>query len=389
MNLDSIIFELSLIVVGAAALGTLFLYARQPIVIAYVAIGFAAGPNGLGVIRSTDHIEEIAHFGVILLLFLIGLNLQPLKFLKLFRKTALLTFGTSVVFGSLSLLFALLFLRYDLHSAALFGAAMMFSSTVVGLKLVPTTTLHHKRTGEIMTSILLLQDVLAILVILFVTGEKSDHILMTFAVLAGRFALLCLLSFIGVRYVMVPLLRRFDVVQEYAFVATLGWCMLWAEAAHALGLSYEMGAFVAGLSIASCQIALVIAEHLKPLREFFLILFFFAIGAELDFRIAPRLLFLALVFGVILVPLKAGVFRFAFRKSGESLGLSRELSVRLAQSSEFSLLVVFAALSVGVLSAERAMVVQLATITTFILSTYWVVLKYPTPISTRTTLRQD
>lgn len=388
MNLESIIFELSLIIVGATVLGTLFLYARQPILIAYIAVGFASGPNGFALIRSTKHIEEIAHFGVILLLFLIGLNLQPLKFLHLFRKTAVLTFGTSAVFGGVSLLFALM-LDYDIHSAAIFGAAMMFSSTVVGLKLVPTTALHHQRTGEIMTSILLLQDVLAILVILFITGEKNGHVLMTFAMLAGKFALLCLLSFAGVRYVMVPLLRKFDVVQEYTFVATLGWCLLWAETAHVLGLSYEMGAFLAGLSIASSPVALVIAEHLKPLREFFLILFFFAIGAELDVRLASSLLVPAIVFGMLLVPLKAWVFHFAFLKSGESAELSRELSVRLGQSSEFSLLVVFAALSAGVLSAEKAMVVQIATITTFIFSTYWVVLKYPTPISTNSGLRRD
>jgi Kef-type K+ transport system membrane component KefB len=388
MDLDNIIFELSVILVGAAALGTLFLYAKQPIVIAYIAIGFAVGPNGLALIQSTDHIEKIAHFGVILLLFLVGLNLQPQRLLHLFRKTVLLTCGTSMVFGCVSFLFALL-LRFDVHSAILFGAAMMFSSTVVGLKLVPTTALHHKRTGEVMTSVLLLQDVLAILVILLVTGEKSDNVLMTFAILAGKFLILSVLSFAAVRYVMVPLLRRFDVVQEYTFVATLGWCLLWAEVAHILGLSYEMGAFAAGLSIASCRVALVIAEHLKPLREFFLILFFFAVGAELNFRLDPRLIVSALLFGAILVPLKASVFHLAFRKSGESPELSRELAVRLAQSSEFSLLVVFAALSIGVLSAERAMVVHITTIVTFIISTYWTVMRYATPISTRVALRGD
>ena len=388
MNLDSIIFELSVIIVGAAALGTLFLYAKQPILIAYIAIGFAVGPNGLAFIPSIDHIEKIAHFGVILLLFLIGLNLQPLKLLRIFRRTALLTFGTSMVFGGATFLFALL-LKFDAHSAALFGAAMMFSSTVVGLKLVPTTTLHHKRTGEVMTGVLLLQDVLAILVILLVTGEKSDHVLLTFATLTGKFGILCLLSFVGVRYVIVPLLKRFDAIQEYTFVVTLGWCLLWAEAAHILGLSYEMGAFIAGLSIASCQVALVIAEHLKPLREFFLILFFFAVGAELNFRLDPWLIISALLFGAILVPLKAAMFRFAFRKSGESPELSRELAVRLAQSSEFSLLVVFAALSIGVLSTDRAMVIQITTIVTFIISTYWTVLRYPTPISISDELRRD
>lgn len=388
MNLDSIIFDLSVIIIGAAVLGTMFLYARQPIIIAYIAIGVVIGPSGFGLIERTDYIQQISQFGVILLLFLIGLNLQPGKLMRLFKETSLLTLSTSLSFALLSFLFALL-IGFDLYSALLFGAAMMFSSTVIGLKLIPTTTLHHKRTGEIMTSVLLIQDVLAILVILFITGEQSDNMLLTYIILIVKFVVLCLLSFAGVRYVMTPLLEKFDVIQEYTFLATLAWCLLWAEVAHTLGLSYELGAFVAGLSIASCTVALVIAEHLKPLREFFLILFFFAVGAGLSFEIEPRLIISAILFGVLLVPLKAWIFRFTFRWAGESKNLSTELAVRLAQSSEFSLLVVFAALSMGVLSADKAMFIQVATIVSFVVSTYWVVLKHPTTISGDAKLRQD
>lgn len=388
MNPDSIIFELSVIIVGAAILGTLFLYAKQPIIIAYIAIGIAAGPSGLGLINQTEHIEQISHLGIVLLLFLIGLNLQPAKLVGLIQKTSLLTYSTSLLFGLVSTVFSLL-LGFDLQGALLFGAAMMFSSTVVGLKLIPTTALHHKHAGEMMISVLLLQDILAVLIIIFIAGETGDNVLISFAMLAAKFALLCLLAFGGVKYVMIPLLTKFDVVQEYTFLATLGWCLLWAETAHLMGLSYEIGAFVAGLSIASCVVAIAIAEHLKPLREFFLILFFFAVGSNLDFSIDMTLLVAAVVFGALLVPLKAFVFRFAFKQSGETEKLSKELSVRLAQSSEFSLLVAFSALSMGLLAKEQAMVIQLATITTFIVSTYWVFLKYPTPISESAALRRD
>jgi Kef-type K+ transport system membrane component KefB len=388
MNVDSIIFELSAIIVGAAVLGTMFLYAKQPIIVAYIAIGVAIGPSGFELIHRVDHIEQISHFGVILLLFMIGLNLQPGKLVGLFKKTSLLTFGTSSVFGLVSCIFALL-LDFDLYSAVLFGASMMFSSTVVGLKLIPTTTLHHRHTGEIMTSVLLLQDVLAILVILFITGEQSDHVLLTFLFLIGKFIVVCLAAFLGVRFIMTPLLMKFDVIQEYTFLATLAWCLLWAEIANSLGLSYELGAFVAGLSIASCNVALIIAEHLKPLREFFLILFFFAVGAGLNLNIDIKLLLGAVIFGAALVPFKAWVFRLAFRWAGEPPRLATELSARLGQSSEFSLLVAFAALSMGVLSSEKAMVIQLATIVSFVVSTYWVVSKHPTTIAGNSELRQD
>jgi Kef-type K+ transport system membrane component KefB len=240
-----------------------------------------------------------------------------------------------------------------------------------------------------MTGVLLLQDVLAIMVILLVAGEKSDHVWLTFMMLAAKLVALCLLSFLGVRFLVLPLLRRFDTVQEYTFIVTLGWCLLWARVAGILGLSEEMGAFVAGLSIASCPVAIVIAEHLKPLREFFLILFFFTVGARLDFRLDPHLIVSAMLFGAALVPLKAFAYRFAFRRAGESPQLSGELAVRLAQSSEFSLLVALAALASGSLSHENAMVIQIATIATFVISTYWTVMRYPTPISTSAALRQD
>ncbi len=388
MNVSSIIFELCVIVVGAAALGTIFLYAKQPIIIAYIAIGIIVGPSGLSVIKEIDHIEQIARIGVVLMLFLIGLHLQPRKLIKLFKKTSLLTLATSIIFGGTSFLFAIM-LNFSTRSALVLGAAMMFSSTIVSLKLIPTTTLHHKRTGEIMTSVLLLQDMLAIIVILFLAGEQSDHMALGFMMLIAKFVLMCLLSFMGVRFVMIPLLTKFSVVQEYTFIATLAWCLLWAEAAHVFGLSYEMGAFVAGISIASCPIALVIAEHLKPLREFFLILFFFAVGARLDLHLDPKLLIGGIALGVLLVPLKAVIFNVSFRKTGETPELSKELSVRLAQTSEFSLLVAFAAISLGILSSEEAMVIQVATIVTFVISTYWVVMKHPTPISGSSKLRRD
>lgn len=388
MYLDSLIFQLSSIIIGAAVLGTLFLYARQPIIIAYIAIGVMIGPSGYGLITQTAQIEQISHFGIILLLFLIGLNLQPGKLFGLFRKTSPLTLGTSAVFALTAFVFALL-MSIQFDDALIFAAAMMFSSTVISLKLIPTTTLHHKRKGEIMTSILLIQDILAIIVILFITGEKGDSTLITFAILSFKFIGLSVSAFLGVKYIMTPLLMKFDVIQEYTFLATLAWCLLWAEAGYLLGLSYELGAFVAGLSIASCRVALIIAEHLKPLREFFLILFFFAVGAELNLNMDLTILISAIVFGIILVPLKAVVFKQAFRWSGESPELSQELAVRLSQSSEFSLLVAFSALSMELLSKDTAMILQVATITSFIISTYWVVMKYPTTIASNVRLNQD
>jgi Kef-type K+ transport system membrane component KefB len=136
-------------------------------------------------------------------------------------------------------------------------------------------------------------------------------------------------------------------------------------------------------------VALVIAEHLKPLREFFLILFFFSIGAKLEFPVPSWILLSSLLLGGALIFLKTYVFRHAFLLIGESNKLAKELGIRLSQASEFSILIAFSALLSGVLSAEGALFLQLTTIVTFVGSTYWVVLRYPTPVSAGPDLRQD
>lgn len=388
MIAEGILFELSAIIVGAALLGTVFLYARQPVILAYIALGIIIGPEGLGLIGRAESIERMAHLGVVLLLFILGLNLQPARLIKLFSKTFLLTLSTSLLFAVVSAGFALT-IGLSPGNALVFGAAMMFSSTVISLKLIPTTTLHHRHTGEVMTSVLLLQDILAIIVILSITGDQNESVLATFVLLLLKLAALWLAAYLGVRYLLIPLLSKFDTVQEYTFVATLAWCLLWAESAHMLGLSYETGAFVAGISIASHNVSLLVAENLKPLREFFLIMFFFAMGAKLDLHMPVELVFAATLFGSALVLLKTWIFRFAFNLSGEKPRLSRELAARLGQSSEFSLLVAFSALSAGLLTDQAMNIIQVTTIVTFILSTYWVVLKYPTPISGSAILRRD
>lgn len=388
INLAPLIFELCLIVISAAVLGTLFLYARQPIILAYIAAGMLIGPHGLKWIPSSEHIAQFGNLGVILLLFLIGLSLQPKKLLQLFKQSSIITLGTCCIFFLITLIFALA-IQFPFQDALIIGAALMFSSTVIGLKLIPTTTLHHKRTGEVMTSILLAQDILAICVIIFLSIGEGNAMLVAFIMMLLKFVALGTLAFLGVRHVILPLFRRFDVIQEYSFVTTLAWCLLWAELSHQIGLSYESGAFIAGISIAVSRVSMTISVHLKPLREFFLILFFFALGAKMDLSESSLYSLLGIIFGALLVAVKAWIFSKALHLADNRPCMNWELSARLSQASEFSFLVVYAAMNAGLISTQASMFVQTATMTTFIISTYWVVKRYPTPISLNSDLRQD
>jgi len=386
--LDHIILQFVLIYAGAALFATLFLYLRQPIILAYIVLGMFVGPKGLGLINDAEQIEQLAHIGIILLLFLIGLNFQPVKLVGLLGRIGIVTLATCFIFMLLSMAAASA-LGYPLIDSLIIGAALMFSSTIVSLKLIPTTQLHHHHVGEVMISVLLLQDVIAIVLIVLVTEGGIDNIAISVALLLLKLLVLSVMSFVVVRFVITKLFLKFDVIKEHTFVMALGWGLFVAGAAEMLGLSFEMGAFIAGVSLATVPIALVIAEDLKPLRDFFLILFFFSIGAEFDLVVSKQLIIPGLIITALLIVAKPLIFKWGFKAIGEKPQNSAELGVRLGQASEFSLLIAFSALASGLIEERSSYLIKLVVVLTFVASTYWVVNAYPTPISYKSDQRKD
>ncbi len=388
MDFQNIIFQFVLIFAGAAIFATAFLYLKQPVILAYIGFGIVAGPWGLGLIKEPGHIEELSHIGVILLLYLLGINLKPDRLYHLFSKTAVVTLLTSLVFLVMTASAAIAF-GFGFVESAIIGAALMFSSTIISLKLIPTTALHHRHTGEMMISVLLMQDVIAILLIVLLTGGQGDNVGSAIAMLFVKLIVLAAVAYGLVRYVINNLFLRFDIIQEYTFLLALGWGMLGAGVAQGIGLSYEMGAFIAGVAFASSPVSMVIAEQLKPLRDFFLILFFFSIGAQFNFLVTQQVLLAGIVISIMIVLVKPFVFKQGFQLIGEDKKFSTELGARLGQGSEFSLLVSYSALAAGLIDLRASYLIQMVVIITFVLSTYWVVYRYRTPISSTAKNRMD
>jgi len=386
---QDIIFTIFLIFTGGAVLATFALYARQALLVAYILLGVLLGPSVLGLVDDPELIGDISHAGIMFLLFLMGLELNPVEFVQLMRKTVMVTLASSLIFWCGGAVLAMLFGFTSLESL-LIGAAMIFSSTIIGVKLLPTTVLHHQRTGEIIISILLLQDFLAILILLFLEGSGAwIHPLLEFAMPALALPLLVGTATLAVRYVLLPLLHRFDSFHEYILLLAIGWCLGMAEAAAALGISHEIGAFVGGVTLASRPISQYMSINLKPLRDFFLVMFFFSLGAGFDLQMVGTVIFPALMFAVLTMLGKPPVFGFLLRKSGETGLRAREVGVRIGQLSEFSLLIAVLALQQGKIGIEASYLIQLATLLTFFASTYMVIFRYPTPIAISAELRRD
>lgn len=389
MQHDSIVFTIFLIFAGAAVLATLALYARQSLLVAYIVLGAALGPWGAGLVSDAALVGDIASFGIVFLLFLLGLNLQPQELLRMVKKTTLVTIGSTLIFALLGGTVALAF-GFTPLEALLVGGAATFSSTIVGLKLLPTTVLHHQRMGEVIVSILLLQDLVAIVLLVVLQGVSVDASpMLEMLRLLAALPLLVAFAWAFERWVLFRLIRKFDKIGEYIFLAAIGWCLGMAELAAAAGLSHEIGAFIAGVTLASSPIALYIAESLKPLRDFFLVLFFFSLGAGFDLDMVPQVALPAALLALLMLALKPPVFRWLLVRSGEAPGRSREIGFRLGQMSEFSLLLAVLAVEHGAIGQQASYLIQLATLVTFLVSSYLVVLRFPTPIAVSDALRRD
>ncbi len=387
----NIVFSFFLIFSGALLLATFALYTRQPLIIAYIALGAIVGPYALGWIENADMLSGMSTIGIIFLLFLLGLDMQPMALLSVLRSATLAGLLSSLAFFIIGYVSAWIFDFSQLDSVII-GLAMMFSSTIIGLKLLPTTVLHHKHVGELMVGLLLIQDMIAIstLIILGVLAtqqneQSSQLIWLPFVSLP----LLVAVSFLCVKYLLLPLMQKFDRFQEYIFILAIGWCLGLSEAAYQLGLSHEIGAFIAGVSLATSPVAQFIALSLKPLRDFFLVLFFFALGAGLDLSLLKNVLVPALVLATAMLVLKPTVFRLLLSNLSEKSNLAWDIGFRLGQISEFSLLIAVFALEHTLLSQRGALLIQATAIITFAISSYIVIFNYPNPIAINDKLRRD
>jgi len=243
-----------------------------------------------------------------------------------------------------------------------------------------------------MIGLLLLQDILAIIALIALNAlgdANSSNLVEQIIRPAIGLPLLITGCYLAVKHLLLPVLARFDRFQEYLFLVAIGWCLGIAELSASIGLSAEIGAFIAGVTIATSPISQYIAISLKPLRDFFLVLFFFSVGARVELSALPSVALAvgALSLGILIF--KPLVYRALLGGVSERKELAWNMGFRLGQASEFSLLIAYVAVAKGLLSAEGAVLIQAVTIITLLASSYIVIMNFPTPIAIRDDLRRD
>ena len=387
--MEEFISDLSIVLVGAAILSFLAVVLKQPIITAYIVCGVLVGPWGIGWIKHAEFIEMISHLGITLLLFLAGLCLHPQKLIRLFKKTTPVALGNCLISFVVAFLFCLIF-RFSIIDSICIGLALMFSSTILTVKLLPTTRLHQQRMGAVCIGVLIMEDLLAISVLALIRCLGSPQgALISFGILIIKLILFIGILLLFEQFVLRRIMLKVERLHEVLFILGLAWCFGIATISNKMGLFYETGAFFAGVVLARHPISLFISEKLKPLRDFFLVLFFFTLGAKLDLLVMKGILLPAILLTVIFILLKPWLFKKFFILAGENPSFAKETGFRLGQLSEFSLLVALLAFELGHISSSASQLIQLVTIFTFIVSSYIVVFKYPTPIGTSERLIRD
>ncbi|MEX2054090.1 MAG: cation:proton antiporter family protein [Candidatus Colwellbacteria bacterium] len=364
--------EITIALVLAAAFGFIAYLLRQPPIIGFIlaglVVGLVASPDQAGIVI----IENLAPIGVALLLFLVGLELN-LKDLKHVGIPALITglgqiaftFGVGYLIASA--------LGFALIPAIYIAIALTFSSTIIIIKLLSEKRELTSLYGRIVVGFLLIQDFVAILALVVLAGLQGEgSSILDFALTVVRGAILVVVTFLGSRF-LPRLLDRVGRSQEMLYLFSIAWVMGVAAITEAMGLSIEVGGFLAGVALANSSEHFQIGARMRPIRDFFLILFFVGLGTKMlvagvavPWLPALALSLFVLVGNPIIVMILMGSLGYGARTSFLA-------SLTVAQISEFSLIIAALGLRLGHIDATHTALITLVGIVTIFASSYFII----------------
>jgi len=370
---QEVLLYLSLIIAIAAVITALARVIKQPPIIAYLIAGIIVGPIALGLIgpgtEQSEFIQTLAHIGVAFLLFIVGLSLD----FRVLKDLGGVSLGAGIIeiiiTGSIGGLIAI-GLGFSSITALYIGVALAFSSTVVVVKLLSDKkeidTLH----GRIALGILIVEDVVAAIALMAIPLIQKDISPVFIAEKLGLIVLLITFIFIGTTFIHKKLLDHLAKNQEALFLFGIAWALILASLFDSLGFSLEIGALIAGMSLASSKYTLELGGKMKPLRDFFMVLFFVFFGSQLAGTISINLIKEAILFSILIIVGKPLIVMSVIRFFGYTKKTNFLASSSLAQISEFSLILILLGFTLGHLTQEVMSLMVLIALITIGISSY-------------------
>ncbi len=375
----SVFNEIAALLVLGALLGFVGQRLRQPLIVAFIVAGIVAGPDVLGVVSSAVHVQVLGELGVAVLLFLVGLKLDP-GLLRTLGPVALATGSAQVVFTGLIGAVLCLALGMAVQTAVGVGVVLTFSSTIIVIKLLwdkgEVDSLH----GRVALGLLIAQDLLVVVLMGLLAGLRggTDGGL-TLALLGAAGLVGAVLLFI--RFLAHGLLARLARSPELLVTFAIAWAALLAGTADTLGLGKELGGLLAGVSLASTPFREALASRLASVRDFLLLFFFVSLGASLDFGQLQGSLAPALALSVFVLLGKPLLVLPILSLAGYGRRTAFLASLTVGQISEFSLILVTLAVQAGLVDTATQALVTVVGLVSIGASSYLVT--YSGPIYAR------
>lgn len=359
-------------------LGALALLLRQPLVVAFLVAGIVGGPAVLGLVEHSEELDLLAELGIAILLFLVGLKLD-LGIIRTMGPVALLTGMGQVVFTSVFGFLIALGLGWSVVASVYIAVALTFSSTIIIVKLLSDKRELDALHGRVAVGFLIVQDLVVILALILLPtldaggqGAGAAVIARELGWLAVKATLFVAFLAAVMRWVIPRAARLLARSTELLLLAAIAWAVGLSVAGDALGFSKEVGAFVAGVTLAGTPFRESIGGRLVPLRDFLLVFFFINLGATLELatlgeQLAPALVFSAFVLigNPLVVMAIMGLMGYR-KRTGFLAGLT------VAQISEFSLILTAMGVSLGHVGQDTLALVTLVGMVTIGLSTYMI-----------------
>ncbi|MDB5986565.1 MAG: hypothetical protein JWR16_1618 [Nevskia sp.] len=376
MHYDPFMLKIVGAVLGILAVALVSRMLRQPHVIGYLAAGVVLGPHGLAVVSDQNTLARVGDFGVLLLLFFVGMETNPRELLARWRITFV---GTLVQIAlSVAVMWCVgLWLDWKISRIVLMGFVISLSSTALVLNYLRETGQTDAKLGRDALGILLAQD-LAVIVMLLVTDAMADGGLDgETLILQGVGSLLTLALVVWIvrgRGIRLPLAARFRSDKELQIFLAFALCLTLAFLSEAFELSASLGAFVAGMLVAASRDTEWVADRMEPFRVLFLALFFVSVGllVQLEFVFEHLLLLAAVTFAVLFgnTLINAAIFRAL----GDPWRYSFYAGAHLAQIGEFSFVLAAVGVRARLITTFEYQLTLSVIVATLMLSPAWIAL---------------
>lgn len=361
---------LSIVIAIGAGISLFMRIIKQPLILGYILTGLVVGPSVLNIVNNDQTINVFSSIGIALLLFIIGLGLNP-RVIKEVGKVASIVGLAQIILTALAGFAAGRSFNYTKTESVLIGLALAFSSTIIILKLLSDKKEQTRLYGKITIGILLIQDIAAAVVLILVNARSEGTFsVATLGTLAFKGAVVLIPLFLISHFILPRLNKLIAGSQEFLFLFAIGWGFGAAALFDYLGFSIEVGALFAGVALSNLSYAQEIASRLRPLRDFFVVVFFIALGTQLNFNNLQTIWLPTVTFCLIVVLLKPLITMGLIGLMGYTKSTGFKVSSSLAQISEFSLVLIVLGVQQGLVRNELVNVITITALVTIACSAY-------------------